>query len=144
MRLPFSGISSGTSFSSIYPFIVAISHNRSVALTFHIARETVLNKVAGAPPKREEIALLDAAGRVLAEDVAADRDSPALSRSVRDGYAVRAGDLPGELTVIGEVRAGQRFEGELAAGQAIEIMTGAPIPEGADAVVMVEHTRRVN
>jgi molybdopterin molybdotransferase len=115
-----------------------------VALTFHVARETVLNKVAGAQPPREKVALEAAAGRVLAEDVAADRDSPALSRSVRDGYAVRASDLPGELTVVGEVRAGERFEGELAAGQAIEIMTGAPIPAGADAVVMVEHTRRVN
>lgn len=115
-----------------------------MALTFHVARETVLNKVTASQLTPEEIALDAAAGRVLAEDVAADRDSPALSRSVRDGYAVRAGDLPGELTVIGEVRAGQRFEGELAAGQAIEIMTGAPIPQGADAVVMVEHTRRVN
>ena len=115
-----------------------------MALTFHVARETVLNKVAGAQPPREKVALEAAAGRVLAEDVAADRDSPALSRSVRDGYAVRAADLPGELTVVGEVRAGERFEGELAAGQAIEIMTGAPIPAGADAVVMVEHTRRVN
>src|SRR6201999_4334675 len=74
----------------------------------------------------------------------ADRDSPALARSVRDGYAVRAADLPGELAVIGEVRAGERFAGEVGAGQGVEIMTGAPIPAGADAVVMVEHTRRVN
>jgi len=116
-----------------------------VALTFHVARETVLNKVAGARrPPREKVALKAAAGRVLAAGVEADRDSPALSRSVRDGYAVRSADLPGELAVIGEVRAGQRFEGELAAGQAVEIMTGAPIPAGADAVVMVEHTERNN
>jgi molybdopterin molybdotransferase len=81
---------------------------------------------------------------VLAEDIAADRDSPALSRSVRDGYAVRAIDLPGELQVIGEVRAGERFQGEVGRGQAVEIMTGAPIPSGADAVVMVEHVHRVN
>ena len=116
-----------------------------MALTFHVARETVLSKVAGAQrPPREPVALGDAAGRVLAEDVAADRDSPALSRSVRDGYAVRAADLPGDLVVIGEVRAGERFAGEVGAGQAVEIMTGAPIPAGADAVVMVEHTRRVD
>jgi len=117
-----------------------------VALTFHVARETVLNKVAGAHPKpdTQRVALDAASGRVLAEDVAADRDSPALARSVRDGYAVRAADLPGELVVIGEVRAGERFSGELGAGQAVEIMTGAPIPAGADAVVMVEHTRRVD
>jgi molybdopterin molybdotransferase len=57
---------------------------------------------------------------------------------------VRAADLPGELQVIGEVRAGERFAGEVATGQAVEIMTGAPIPAGADAVVMVEHTRRVD
>jgi len=115
-----------------------------VALTFHVARETVLNKVAGARTQREKVALEDAAGRVLAESVAADRDSPALSRSVRDGYAVRAADLPGDLAVIGEVRAGDRFAGEVGAGQAVEIMTGAPIPAGADAVVMVEHTSRVD
>jgi molybdopterin molybdotransferase len=93
-------------------------------------------------PGAEEATLLDAAGRVLAEDVAADRDSPSLARSVRDGYAVRAIDLPGRLQIAGEVRAGERFSGILARGQAVEIMTGAPIPPGADAVVMVEHTRR--
>ena len=63
---------------------------------------------------------------------------------MRDGYAVRAIDLPGRLEIIGEVRAGERFAGQLAAGQAVEIMTGAPIPSGADAVVMIEHTRREN
>ena len=85
-----------------------------------------------------------AAGRVLAEDIAADRNMPALSRSVRDGFAVRAGDLPGELEVIGEVRAGEQFAGAVGRGQAVEIMTGAPVPEGSDAVVMVEHTERAN
>jgi molybdopterin molybdotransferase len=115
-------------------------------VTFHVARETVLAKVGHARPLPgiETVALDGAAGRVLAEDVAADRDTPALARSVRDGYAVRAADLPGELVVIGEVRAGQRYDGEVVRGQAVEIMTGAPIPAGADAVVMVEHTRRVD
>jgi molybdopterin molybdotransferase len=79
---------------------------------------------------------------VLAETIAADRDYPALARSVRDGYAVRAADLPGTLDVIGEVRAGESFSGEVTGGQAVEIMTGAPLPRGADAVVMVEHVRR--
>jgi molybdopterin molybdotransferase len=117
-----------------------------VALTFPAAREIVLTQVAGAHPAPaiETVALDAAAGCVLAEDIAADRDSPALARSVRDGYAVRAADLPGELQVIGEVRAGDRFAGEVGRGQAVEIMTGAPIPAGADAVVMVEHTRRSN
>jgi molybdopterin molybdotransferase len=95
-------------------------------------------------PEVEETGLECAMGRVLAEDIAADRDVPALARSVRDGFAVRAIDLPGQLQVIGEVRAGQRFEGEVGPGQAVEIMTGAPIPAGADAVVMVEHTVREN
>jgi molybdopterin molybdotransferase len=63
---------------------------------------------------------------------------------VRDGFAVRASDLPGTLRVIGEVRAGDRFAGAVGSGEAVEIMTGAPIPTGADAVVMVEHTRRDN
>jgi molybdopterin molybdotransferase len=108
------------------------------------ARETVLRTVrhGRTHPAIEEIPLAEADGRVLAADAAADRDSPALARSVRDGYAVRAIELPGQLEIIGEVRAGERFVGELAAGQAVEIMTGAPIPSGADAVVMIEHTRR--
>ncbi len=90
----------------------------------------------------ELVQLEAAAGRVLAESAAADRDYPPVDRSVRDGYAVRAADLPGDLPVAGEVRAGQAARMKLEAGQAIEIMTGAPIPPGADAVVMVEHTVR--
>ena len=115
-------------------------------LTFTQARETVLTTVRAARPvpATEEIALEAVAGRVLAEDVAADRDVPAAARSVRDGYAVRAIDLPGELEVIGEVRAGERFAGVIGPGQAVEIMTGAPVPAGADAVVMIEHTSREN
>jgi len=115
-------------------------------LTFFDARETVLRTVRATrqSPAPETVCLSDACGRVLAEDVAADRDTPAVSRSVRDGFAVRAIDLPNQLEVIGEVRAGEAFPGEVGRGQAIEIMTGAPIPAGADAVVMVEHTRREN
>ena len=113
-------------------------------LTFSEARETVIATVRQArrPAATEEVALLDACSRILAEDVAADRDTPAVSRSVRDGFAVRAVDLPGELEVIGEVRAGERFEGEVGRGQAVEIMTGAPVPDGADAIVMVEYSVR--
>ena len=115
-------------------------------LSFPEARQCVLSKVRGARhlPAREPVELGEAAGRVLAEDIAADRDTPAVARSVRDGYAVRAGDLPGELEVIGEVRAGESFRGAVGRGQAVEIMTGAPVPAGADAVVMVEHTERIN
>ena len=99
-------------------------------------------RTARAAPPPERVDLEAAAGRVLAEPIAADRDYPALARSVRDGYAVRAIDLPGELEVIGEVRAGESFSGEVGARQAVEIMTGAPVPRGADAVVMLEHVRR--
>jgi molybdopterin molybdotransferase len=115
-------------------------------LTFREARETVLSRVRRARlmPRTERVSLADAHGRVLAEDIAADRDTPAVARSVRDGYAVRAADLPGELEVVGEVRAGQRFAGAIGPGQTVEIMTGAPVPAGADAVVMIEHTHRNN
>jgi len=113
-------------------------------LSFTEARETVLTTVRGGRtfPAIEEVPLDFASGRVLAEDIAADRDSPAVARSVRDGYAVRSIDLPGELTVVGEVRAGERFAGEVGRGEAVEIMTGAPVPSGADAIVMVEHAQR--
>jgi len=93
-------------------------------------------------PAIEEIPLGEAGGRVLAANAAADRDFPALPRSARDGFAVRAADLPGALEIIGEVRAGERFPGEVGPHQAVEIMTGAPVPTGADTVVMIEHTRR--
>ncbi|MFN7997231.1 MAG: gephyrin-like molybdotransferase Glp [Bryobacteraceae bacterium] len=112
--------------------------------TFQEARQCVLQQV-GAQHRnltRETVDLQEAAGRVLAENVTADRDYPAVARSVRDGFAVRAADLPGALDVIGEVRAGATFEGTVGPGQAVEIMTGAPLPAGADAVVMVEYVRR--
>lgn len=112
-----------------------------MALTFDEARACVLRE-AGVSMGTETVALAEAAGRVLAEDIAADRDYPPFPRSARDGFAVRAADLPGELRVIGEVRAGAVFMGPIAAGETVEIMTGAPMPEGADAVVMVEHTER--
>jgi molybdopterin molybdotransferase len=99
-------------------------------------------RTARTAPSVETVALEAAAGRVLAEPIAADRDYPALARSVRDGYALRAIDLPGDLEVIGEVRAGESYTGDIGARQAVEIMTGAPIPRGADAVVMLEHVRR--
>jgi len=102
----------------------------------------VIGAVSGArgPLPVEEIGLLEAVGRVLAEDIVADRECPAVARSVRDGFAVRACDVPGRLQVVGEVRAGEAFAGVVQPGQAVEIMTGAPMPAGADAVVMVEHT----
>src|SRR6266404_2384907 len=113
-----------------------------VPLSFEQARECVLREVRPLPRAVEDIAALDAAGRVLAESITADRDYPPFPRSARDGFAVRAADLPGELRVIGEVRAGDAFGGRVEARQAVEIMTGAPVPEGADAVLMIEHVTR--
>jgi molybdopterin molybdotransferase len=89
----------------------------------------------------EDVSLPDALGYVLAEQVRADRDQPPFDRSTRDGYAVRADDLGKGvyLPVVGEIRAGEAWTGEFPAGSALAIMTGAPIPDGADAVVMLEH-----
>lgn len=114
------------------------------AFSFQEARAEVLRRVRGErhTPSVEEIGLEDALGRVLGRDVLADRDYPPVARSVRDGFAVRAEDLPGEFEVIGEVRAGESSPLRTGPRQAVEIMTGAPIPAGADAVVMVEHTTR--
>jgi molybdopterin molybdotransferase len=120
-------------------------HNGHVPpLPFHKAREVVIQSVRAArrSPAIETVDLLGAAGRVLAEPIAADRETPPTSRSVRDGFAIRAADAPGEFEIIGEVRAGNRFEDPVDWRQAVEIMTGAPIPPGADAVVMVEHVAR--
>ena len=90
----------------------------------------------------DSVPLLDAAGRVLAEAVVADRDQPPFDRSTRDGYAVRAADVAAgrTLRVVGSVRAGESWQGAaLGEGKAIEIMTGAPLPARAEAVLMVEH-----
>ena len=112
-----------------------------MALTFDEARACVLREV-GVSVGTETVPLAEAAGRVLAEAIPADRDYPPFPRSARDGFAVRAADVPGDLQVIGEVRAGEVFRGAVSAGEAVEIMTGAPVPNGADAVVMVEYTER--
>jgi molybdopterin molybdotransferase len=112
-------------------------------LSFQSARSVVLRQLRDVPrTPTERTPLEEADGRVLAEDVRADRDFPPATRSLRDGFAVRSADLPGELRVVGEVRAGAVSESALRTGEAIEIMTGAPVPAGADAVVMLEHVTR--
>jgi molybdopterin molybdotransferase len=83
-------------------------------------------------------------GRILAEDILADRNYPPFDRSIRDGYALRASDAnaPGaKLRLVGESRAGVPFCGAVSSGQCVRILTGAPVPKGANAVVMQEHTR---
>jgi molybdopterin molybdotransferase len=92
----------------------------------------------------EDVDLTQAVGRVLAEDVQADSDLPPFDRSAMDGYAVRATDVssvPTVLEVAGQVRAGQWPDRPVEPGQAVQIMTGAPVPAGATAVQPVERTR---
>jgi molybdopterin molybdotransferase len=116
-------------------------------LSYAEARQKVI-EVAGAlhnAPGREQVPLGDAFGRILAEPVFADRDYPPFDRSTRDGYAVRSADAAGpgtKLDCLGEIRAGGTFDRTIGPGQCVEIMTGAAVPSGADAVIMIEHTKR--
>ncbi|HEY7913494.1 MAG TPA: gephyrin-like molybdotransferase Glp [Blastocatellia bacterium] len=93
----------------------------------------------------ETVALENACGRVLGEDIIADIDLPPFDRARMDGYALRASDsgtTPARLLLIGETAAGQSFDGLVGEGQAVKIFTGAPVPAGADAVQKVEVTRQ--
>jgi len=96
------------------------------------------------PMPPEDVALAEAGGRVLAAPVIAKRDQPPFAGSAMDGYALRKADaVPGaRLAVVGEAPAGRMWDGTLAAGQALRIFTGAPIPDGADHVVIQEDVTR--
>jgi molybdopterin molybdotransferase len=113
-----------------------LSYEEAAALVSARAIESGRTK-----PLVERLHLNSAAGRVLAEPLLADRDQPPFARSTRDGFACRAVDAANHqpLTLSGATRAGDAPSGPLAPGTAWEIMTGAPVPTGADAVVMVEH-----
>jgi len=120
-------------------------------LTFEEARACLGSQaelLCKQPREQEQVPLLNALGRTLAEQIVADRDFPPFPRATRDGFAVRSEDLgkiPAELKVVGKIRAGGVLPDgftRLNRGQAVSIMTGAPVPSGADAVVMVEHTQR--
>jgi len=119
-------------------------------LSFEDAYEVVRSHCQSllARPNRqsEEVPLLQGLGRVLAGPILADRDFPPFPRSTRDGFAVKASDLTQDgtllLRVVGLVRAGDSYDLPVASGEAVEIMTGAAIPQGADTVVMVEFTER--
>jgi molybdopterin molybdotransferase len=129
----------------------------SIVLSFEDARRVVEEHAAeiraacfkdAHAQNTETLDLLSAAGRVLAESVVADRDLPPFPRATRDGYAVRSADLaelPATLDVVAEIKAGAQpgeIPCQVKSGQAAAIMTGAPVPEGADAIVMVEYTSR--
>ncbi|HET6935762.1 MAG TPA: gephyrin-like molybdotransferase Glp [Candidatus Angelobacter sp.] len=113
-------------------------------LSFSDAYEAVLQFAASiSAPEAESVPLLKSLGRVLGQPIKADRDFPPFPRATRDGYAVRSTDLhtlPARLRIVGQVKAGSSFEHEVKPGETVEIMTGAAVPSGADAVVMVEYT----
>lgn len=121
----------------------------ALPINFEQAQSLVLSHAAKllSSSRRIQICSLHAAlGRVLAAPILADRDQPPFPRVTRDGFAVRAADVSAGivLSVIGQLRAGQAWPSECEAlrpGDAVEIMTGAPLPPGADAVLMVEHVR---
>jgi molybdopterin molybdotransferase len=116
-------------------------------LDFDDALALVLHHAAAiTAPATERVELAASRNRVLAESLTADRDQPPFDRSTRDGFAVRAAELnAGVVTVTGSLRAGEVWTGGALAGKsAIEIMTGAPVPAGADAVVMLEHVTNVD
>jgi molybdopterin molybdotransferase len=95
----------------------------------------------------ELVSLTHARGRYLAQDIVADSDLPPFDRSQMDGYALRAGDtqnVPAKLKIVGESAAGRGWHHELQAGEAVRIMTGAPVPAGADSVQQVELTRELD
>src|SRR5688500_12026905 len=97
--------------------------------------------------RSETIQLPEATGRILAEDIIADTDLPPFDRAQMDGYAVRAADVvrtPARLRIVGESAAGAGWHHEMKAGEAVRIMTGAPVPKGSDAVQQVELTREAN
>jgi len=110
--------------------------------SFEEAREKVIATVRAlrAPLEVETVELTRACGRVLAQPVVADRDYPPFDRSIRDGFALRSDDavLGATLRCVGEIKAGGDFHGTVAPGECVQIMTGAAVPKGADAVVMIE------
>jgi molybdopterin molybdotransferase len=115
-------------------------------LTYEQARHTIVEKVQvrRGSIAMETLPLRDALGYVLAEEIKADREYPPFNRSTRDGFAVRAEDAKAgaRLRCVGEIKAGDSVVETLQAGTCVQIMTGAAVPPGADAVVMIEHTRR--
>jgi molybdopterin molybdotransferase len=115
-------------------------------LTYEQARRTVIEQVEKAKGPRETaaISVWDALGFVVAEEVKTDREYPPFHRSTRDGYAVRSAEVSAGATVrcVAEIKAGDSVTQPLAPGTCVQIMTGAAVPDGSDAVVMIEHTNR--
>jgi putative molybdopterin biosynthesis protein len=120
-------------------------------MTFDEAKRAISKQLKPKALGEEEISLLEGYNRILKEDIASTLDIPPFNRSTVDGYAVKAEDTfgaeenqPAKLKVCGVVNVGESPKISVAKGEAAEIVTGAPIPEGADAAVMVEGTEREN
>jgi molybdopterin molybdotransferase len=115
-------------------------------LTYEQARQEVIKRLTEkkGPRATEQVRVGDALGYVLAQEVKTDREYPPFNRATRDGYAVFAADVKAGVTLkcTGEIKAGDRVSKELWAETCVQIMTGAAVPSGADAVVMIEHTVR--
>ena len=115
-------------------------------LTYEQARQKVIEQLTEkkGPRATEQVRVGDALGYVLAQEVKTDREYPPFNRATRDGYAVFAADVKAGVTLkcTGEIKAGDRVTKELWAETCVQIMTGAAVPSGADAVVMIEHTKR--
>jgi molybdopterin molybdotransferase len=115
-------------------------------LTFEQARQEVIAQVSKIkrPQAAVDKTVWDALGYVLLQDVRSDRDYPPFDRATRDGYALRSAEaISGvSLRCVGEIKAGDSLTQPLAARTCVQIMTGAPVPSAADAVMMIEHTRR--
>ncbi|MBI3991326.1 MAG: molybdopterin molybdotransferase MoeA [Candidatus Omnitrophica bacterium] len=127
------------------------SHKRGkiVLITAESALKIILNTAR--PLKKETVELTGALGRVLAEDIYSSNNIPSFDRSAMDGYAVRAADVKGAgenkpvpLRILGDVPAGTYFSGKVKCGETVKIMTGAPMPQGADSVIMVEYTKEMS
>lgn len=120
-----------------------ISIDRGLELVLDAARQAHPSGSLGI----EEVPLGSCRSRILAASITSDADSPRFDKSIRDGFAVRSQDVkdtPTVLEIVGEARAGFGSDVPLQSGQTVEIMTGAPMPAGADAVVMVEYTERLS
>jgi len=130
----------------VHLFLLALAEGRAIPIDPHGDPASLLEPLGNAPEAPSELVpLADSAGRVLASAIRADRDLPPFPRSTRDGFACRAAEASTNqfLFVAGHIRAGQDpgtiGGGVLGPGELWEIMTGTPVPEGAEAVFMVEH-----
>jgi molybdopterin molybdotransferase len=115
-------------------------------LSYEQARNRLVEEIGRkkGPRATAVVSVWDALGLVLAQEVRTDREYPPFDRSTRDGYALRSKEAgPGaQLKCVGEIKAGDTVREALAAGTCLQIMTGAAVPAGADAIVMIEHTTR--